>query len=128
MAAAVSGGAGQRGPFDEIEVQLCDRPSLSALCRESGSFHLDRCPLGCTINSVQMQKWHQPEGVSGAASESLSLPPIHRAAKPTTCEPVPQRAAVWVTSEERGGTHRSPFSLESTPECVFYPGFLDFFH
>lgn len=88
-----------RSAFDEIRVQLCDRPGLTALCRESGSFHLDRCPLGCTLNSVMLQKWHASEG-SSSATETLVLPPIAPSGskRQTIREHVPQRAAVRITT------------------------------
>lgn len=100
-ASAPSSSSSSPSAFDEIKLELCDRPSLTALCRESGSFHFDRCPLGCTINSVQMQQWqHTSAGEVATPRSGLSLPPIapSGSARHTTREHVPQRAAVKVTT------------------------------
>ena len=85
-----SGGAGggQSAAFGELKVQLCDRSSMSALCRESGSFHHDRCPLGVTLSSISQQKWRATSSAEPTSASTSSVTRQH----------VPNKAAVNVTS------------------------------
>ena len=81
------------------QMRLAVLQALSALCQESGSFHHDRCPLGVTVSSVQMEQWHAhgPD----APGSPFSLPPI------AGRQAVPQRAAVKV---QRASGERSMVS------------------
>ena len=74
-----TGGAGAAAgstAFDRINVRLADRSKLMALCKDNRSFHHDRCPLGVTLSSIQMQVCPSARSSPPLYTPLLSVAPL----------------------------------------------------